>query len=85
MQYAEDVVNGKIITVEYERLSVERHLKDLDRVAKGGLPYRFCEAHAQHCLDFIGKLKHTKGRLAQQRKNLELKPFQKFVWAVVFG
>jgi len=85
MKYADDVVNGRLIVGEYQRLSVERHLKDLERAARGEIPYRFSENHAHHCLNFIGKLKHTKGRLARQRHNLELAPFQKFVWAVVFG
>lgn len=82
-QYCEDVISGKIVTGSLMRLSVERHLNDLDKSSRREIPYRFSEAHADHVIDFMEKMKHTKGILANQY--FLLSPIQQFMTAVMFG
>lgn len=85
-QYAEDVIAGRGHPVgELCRLSVQRHLNDLDRSRRGEIPYRFAPELANHALDFIQKQRHVKGIMASQRQTLKLEPFQQFNWAVIFG
>ena len=84
-QYAEGVLSGEIITNEYIQGTVKRHMNDLDRSRRGDMPWRFSEPHADHMINFMQKLKHVSGRLAKNKENLILAPFQQFTWAMASG
>jgi len=80
-KYCEKVISGKIPAGKYIRLSVERHLKDLDSGKYRGL--KFSKEKANYCLKFFEFLKHSKGEWAGTPFRLE--PWQKFILSVQFG
>lgn len=79
--YAEQVRDGAILVCEYVRLAVERYYADLDRALEQG--WYFDKKTAMRAINFIERLKHTKGEWAGQRFRLE--PWQQFVLWNIFG
>lgn len=65
---------------KYVKLSVQRHLSDLQ---KKDFIYTFDESKAQRAIDIVKKLRHTKGEY--RGKPFDLQPFQAFVLAMIFG
>lgn len=82
-QYADDVLNGKILTGELFRLAVERNMTDLDRARRKDFPYYYSQPHADHAIQFIERMRHTKGKLANKR--FYLSPHQRWITSVIFG
>lgn len=80
-QYAQDVLDGKIVAGELVKLACKRHLKDLEHGALRGL--WFDAAAAQRAIDFFGFLKHSKGEWAGTPVQLE--PWQQFRVGSVYG
>ncbi len=63
--YIDDVTSGRRVVGKYERLCVERHLRDLERQDES---FQFDEDAALHILRFaVGHVRHTKGEWAGQR------------------
>lgn len=60
--YASDVVAGVVPAGKYHRLACVRHLKDREREAQAGFPYRFDWPAADRFLRFARNLRHYKGR-----------------------
>lgn len=81
--YAMDVVSGRLVVGRYERLSCERHLKDLDRQNDPNFPWVFDEEKANRIYNWFSYCKHVEGPLAGQP--IELMPFQKFDLGCIFG
>jgi phage terminase large subunit-like protein len=81
MQYAHDVVAGKIVACKSVRLACERHLRDMKHQKERGL--KFNPEAAKHAIDFFGWLKHSKGEWAG--RTIELEPWQQFIIWCVFG
>jgi len=79
--YIEDVMAERHPVNKFERLAVERHLRDLDDGRQRGL--RFDEQAAWKALQFFNLLKHSKGEWAG--RTLELEGWQKFVVWCLFG
>lgn len=79
--YAERVCDGAVLVCEYVRLAVERYYADLDNALDKG--WYFDKKAAMRAINFIEKLKHTKGEWAGQRFRLE--PWQQFVLWNIFG
>ena len=79
--YAEQVLNGEILTCELVQLAVQRYFSDIDNALERGW-YFDCKAAAR-AIKFIESLKHTKGEWAGQRFKLE--PWQQFVVWNIFG
>ena len=77
-QYAEDVLNGKIIACEYIRLACKRYLEWLQRE---DLDVRFNKA--DKVISFCEKLKHFTGRF--NGKPFVLEPWQKFIVFNIFS
>lgn len=77
-QYAQDVIDGKIVCGEYIKQAVERffHLMDDDR-------YEFDSDKADLVIDFFYILKHFTGRHAG--RPFVLQPWQQFVIASIYG
>lgn len=80
-QYAQDVIDGKIIACKWVRLACERHFHDLKHGHKRGL--WFDREDAERILHFKSMLKHSKGKWSGER--LILEPWQQFKDWVIFG
>lgn len=81
MQYADDVIAGRIVVCSWVRLSVERHLHDLEHGHERGL--YFDEAAGWRIILFCSICYHYKGKFAGQR--FEPEPWQQFFLWVLFG
>ncbi|TNE75501.1 MAG: terminase large subunit [Gammaproteobacteria bacterium] len=79
-QYANDVVDGRIIACKYVQLACHRQLSDLK---KTDFPYFFDEERASHVCRFIELLTHIKGEWSGSQILLE--PWQIFILTTVFG
>ena len=80
-EYAQQVISGEVLVCEYVRLAVERYYNDLDVALDRG--WHFDRKAASRAINFIQKLKHTKGVWAGQRFKLE--PWQQFIIWNIFG
>lgn len=81
-RYIDGVVDSTIPAGRYQRLAVERHLKDLLEGEKRGL--HFDEKSAGRAIEFIESyLTHSKGEWADQP--FLLAPWEAFILWVIFG
>jgi len=78
-QYTDQVVNGKIITGDLMKLSVQRFIKDKDK----SWEFRFDEGKAKKVIRFFEHLNHWKGEWAGTRITLE--PHQVFYIGQLLG
>ena len=79
-EYAKAIFDGKIVSGEYVRLAVRRYFADLDNALDKG--WHFDRKAAARAINFIERLKHTKGEWAGLRFRLE--PWQQFIlWNTV--
>lgn len=81
LQYARDVVSGKILACKWVKLACERHLRDLE----GHDLYYFDRKTAEKWCKFIELLPHTKGKWARDREKIKLEPWQCFKTMVITG
>lgn len=81
-KYAADVLSGAIPAGKYIRLACQRFIDDLND--SDSLYYYDSKAAAKAC-KFVELQFHTKGKWAQQRRRLELEPWQIFFIANIFG
>lgn len=79
-EYAEDVVDGRVVACKWVRLACARHLNDL---AKTNWLYHFDEWHGNDVCDFIEKLPHVEGEW--KTPTIFLEPPQIFILVVIFG
>ena len=79
--YAQQVLSGEVLVCEFVLLAIKRYYRDLDEALDRG--WHFDRKSAQRAINFIQKLKHTKGEWAGQRFRLE--PWQQFVLWNIFG
>ncbi|MGM8931398.1 terminase large subunit [Salinicola halophyticus] len=84
-KYARDVVAGRIPACKEVRQACQRHLDDLIASKGRAFRYRFDKDAAESVCVFIQLLPHTKGRWARERKLVELEPWQKFLFCVIYG
>ena len=81
-RYIRDVLAGRILTSNYVRLAIERHVRDLESGPARGL--RFDRAASQHVIDFFPAfIEHPEGPLAGQPYILE--PFQQARLWILYG
>ena len=81
--YAYQVASGEIPAGKYHKLACQRHLRDREREATPGFPYRFDLAKAERFFRFAGKLKHYKGEWAG--RFIALQPWQQFRLGSLFA
>ena len=81
--YVKSVLSGKRTTGRYERLAVERYVRDLSSISDGRYPFYFDESSALCACNFFKLLSHFKGATAGQEFVLE--PWQAFIIWNVFG
>ena len=81
INYAEDVVSGKIVAGKYVRLSCQRFLDDLKRT---DWRWKFDIKRANHVIQFMEQgINHVTGPLAGTL--LKLEPWQIFVLSNIYG
>ena len=89
-RYMQDVLSGRQVSCRWVKLSVQRHLDDLERAKSGDaeFPYYFDEHQAKRVIEFKQELRHTQGEWANPRihdTRLRLEPWQQFIDWVLFG
>ena len=82
-QYALDVVEGRRVAGQTERLACQRHLDDLARQGSDDFPWVFDETRANRIYTWFRYCHHVEGPLAG--KPIELLPFQQFDLGCIFG
>lgn len=80
-QYIRGVLDGTIVAGKWQRMAVERHVRDLAHGHERGL--WFDEAAAARAIKFFSFLKHSKGEWAGQV--IKLEPWQQFIKWSIFG
>jgi len=80
-RYMADVLSGKLVTGQLQRLAVERQIRDLQSGAQRGLV--FDAAAAQASLEFMRYCRHSKGQWAGQP--LILSGWQAFCQWCIYG
>lgn len=82
IQYANDVVSGKIPNCKWVKLACQRFLDDLEKTE---WPYEFDAARADKAVRFMEKMPHIKGKWAAKNEKLKLEPWQCFIECNIFG
>jgi phage terminase large subunit-like protein len=82
LQYAEDVIAGRITACKWVKAACQRHLGDLECSA-AGWAYRFDRWEGDNVCDFIEKLPHVEGEW--DTPSIWLEPPQIFILSTVFG
>lgn len=83
MQYARDVVSGKIPACKWVKLACARQLDDLARAGDKDFPYKFDKEKAEKLCNFAELLPHIKGPKA--RTPIVLEGWEEFIFCCVFG
>nr|UCW36562.1 MAG: terminase large subunit [Caudoviricetes sp.] len=81
-EYARAVVAGRVVAGRDQRNACRRHLRDLDRQATEGFPFRWDPEKANKILEFAEMLEIAEGTEPQK---LVLVPFQAFILGSLFG
>ena len=87
-RYIRDVTTGDRPACKWEKLAVERHLKDLQRQESKGFPYRFDFDLGCKIINFAEKFPHVKGKWGKhigKANRLRLEPWEKFILVMLFG
>ena len=82
--YVEGVLSGEIIACDLVKKACQRHTNDLERVARGELPFRFDGDMVINAIQFIECLPMCKGR-EFANKPLILEPWECFIVGSLFG
>ena len=77
-KYVEDVLSGELVVCENIKLACSRFKEDLSRP-----DLEFREGEVDRAINFIGTLKHFKGKSSGQ--NFILEPWQQFIIANIIG
>ncbi|MEG3640669.1 terminase large subunit [Magnetococcus sp. PR-3] len=95
LQYARDVVSGKILACRHVRQACQRQLNDLERWEGGDdTPFMWnptinydgkLDTPVDRVCAFVESLPHVKGKLARNRERIRLQPWQVFILATIFG
>lgn len=83
--YMEAVRSGARPAAKWEKLTVQRQQRDLEREPGDDWPWVFDPERAARPCEFIELLPHTKGRWARDRRLIELEGWQCFILTTVFG
>ncbi|WP_293862461.1 terminase TerL endonuclease subunit [uncultured Alsobacter sp.] len=81
--YAERVVDGRVIACRYVVLAAERYLRFLKRAEKKDNAFRFSIEHVCDVCSFLENLPHVEGEWNEPL--IVLEPWQIFMLAAIFG
>lgn len=84
-RYAREVVAGKIVACKWVRLACKRHLDDLVTSKAAKSRFVFDPPSAESVCAFIELLPHTKGKWGKKKELIVLRPWQMFIFCVLFG
>lgn len=82
-QYANDCIDGRIVSCQKHKWACMRFLKDLERAEDGSAPFYWDEKSAKNIVDWFALLRHSKGVLAG--KPIYLTSWQKFRICQLYG
>lgn len=85
LQYARDVVEGRVVAGKLEIAACKRQLDDLQREVTEDWPWVFDAELAARPCEFIELLPHIKGKWARERRKITLEGWQCFSLTTVFG
>lgn len=85
LNYAKDVVSGKLPNCKWVRLACQRFLDDLERQNTPGFPYLFDTVKADRAVKFMEKMPHIKGKWATDGGTIVFEPWQCFIECNIFG
>lgn len=86
LEYANNVVDGGIVSCRYVRLACQRFLDDLHRSETDEeWPYVYDSELADRACKFMQLMPHTKGKWAAQEMNIQFEPWQMFIECNIFG
>lgn len=89
LQYARDVIAGRVPASRRARAACQRHLRDLERADGEHFPYYFDEHAARKVCRFAEMFAHVKGRWALRTPDndprFRAQPWQAFFLCVLFG
>lgn len=85
IEYAKNVIRGKIVAGKYIRASCKQFLSEIDEQKSKAFPFYFDRQAAQAALNFIQELHHPKGEWASRHEKIRLEPWQCFFVANIFG
>ncbi|MCD8124265.1 MAG: terminase large subunit [Lachnospiraceae bacterium] len=83
VRYANDCIDGAIVSGKKHKWACRRLLRDLERVGDEDFPYVWDEEEASGIVEWFHLLKHSKGILAG--KPIDLTPWQKFRLCQLYG
>lgn len=83
INYAEDIVKGKIVASKKHKQACQRFLNDIKQIPKKKYPYYFDADEVERFYHWSRCFKHTKGLLSGTA--IELDNFQLFIAANIFG
>jgi phage terminase large subunit-like protein len=83
--YVRAVLDGKKPACKYEKLAVERFVRDLKRAKKKDFPYTYIPEIADRAVGFMELMPHVKGRWAAKDELLVFQPWQCFIECNLFG
>jgi phage terminase large subunit-like protein len=82
VQYAEDIVDGRLTACRKHKLACQRFLDDIQRISSSDFPYEFDTDELYRFYRWSRMFKHSKGVLAGQP--IELTDFQLFATGNIF-
>jgi phage terminase large subunit-like protein len=85
VDYAEQVVAGKVANCEWIRLGCRRFLEDLDRFHPKDSPFVFDLKAAERVCEVVQHFPHIHGHWAKQQRRIVIEPWQCFIIMNVFG
>jgi phage terminase large subunit-like protein len=85
LEYCDGVIAGKVSACRFVRLACERQLRNLEQFKGKNAPYYFDGEAANRVCDIVQRFPHIKGVWAQQRRKIELEPWQCFILSTAFG
>ena len=82
-RYIDNILSGRIVSGEFIRFAIDRHVADLQRQMTDDFPYYFNEKEGERWIKFAHLCHHWKGEWARQPVLLE--PHQQFYFMLLFG
>lgn len=85
IQYARDVVSGRIIACKWVDLACKRFLSDMKRQNSPDFPYKYDQKRADKFVSLAQHMPHVKGEWAAKGQMIVYEPWQTFIDCNLFG
>ncbi len=84
-RYIKNVLSGEELVSETTKLTILRHLGDLEKEKDPDYPFYFDRGEAQKAINFLRVLRHPSGEPGIARQKFKVQDNQAFLTACVFG